>query len=57
LCTKEEAEEAHIELIKKYHPDRISHLGSEFNRIAESKSKEINQAYELVIQYIKNKKT
>jgi len=57
LCTKEEAEEARLELIKKYHPDRISHLGSEFHRIAESKSKEINQAFELVVQHFRKNKS
>lgn len=33
------------ELSKKYHPDRVNNLGSEFIEIAERKMKEINDAY------------
>lgn len=33
------------ELIPKYHPDKVSHLGYEFKIIAEQKTKEINEAY------------
>ena len=36
---------AFLEQIKKYHPDKVSHLGEEFLQIAESKTKEVNAAY------------
>lgn len=36
---------AYREKVKKYHPDMVSHLGVEFQKIAEQKSKEINTAY------------
>ena len=32
-------------LSKKYHPDRVENLGSEFSEIADKKMKEINEAY------------
>lgn len=34
-------------LLQKYHPDRVSHLGEEFQVIAEAKTKEINAAFEV----------
>ena len=34
------------QLIAKYHPDKVHHLGSEFQKIAEQKAKQINEAYE-----------
>jgi hypothetical protein len=36
----------YLEMIKKYHPDKVSHLGDEFKEIAEQKAKMINQANE-----------
>jgi len=32
-------------LSKKYHPDRVNNLGSEFSEIADKKMKNINEAY------------
>lgn len=32
--------------VKKYHPDRVQHLGPEFQAMAEQKLKDINEAYE-----------
>ncbi len=34
------------QLIAKYHPDKVQHLGQEFQRLAESKTREINEAYD-----------
>ena len=36
---------AYRELLSKYHPDRVEHLGREFQEIAEERTKEINRAY------------
>ncbi len=36
---------AYRALISKYHPDKVSGLGDEFQQIAERKSREINNAY------------
>lgn len=37
---------AYRKLSMQYHPDKVSHLGQEFQRVAEEKMKEINQAYD-----------
>ena len=37
---------AYRELVKKYHPDRVSHLGDEFRQLAHKKFLEIQDAYE-----------
>jgi hypothetical protein len=33
-------------LLSKYHPDKVSHLGQEFQEIAADKTKTINEAYD-----------
>ncbi|MCP3874440.1 MAG: DnaJ domain-containing protein, partial [Desulfobacteraceae bacterium] len=33
-------------LSMKYHPDKVSHLGDEFKKVAEEKMKDINAAYD-----------
>ena len=43
--TKEEITNAWKKMIEKYHPDKVSHLGEEFQNYAEKKSKDINKAY------------
>ena len=37
---------AYRELVKKYHPDRVSHLGEEFRELAHKKFLEIQDAYD-----------
>ncbi len=37
---------AYRKLSLQYHPDKVSHLGEEFQRVAEEKMKEINGAYD-----------
>ena len=37
---------AYRELVKKYHPDRVSHLGAEFRDLAHKKFLEIQDAYD-----------
>jgi hypothetical protein len=44
--TKEQIRSKYIDLISLYHPDRVQHLGPELKELAETKSKEINAAYE-----------
>lgn len=43
--TKQEIIEAYKKLIAKYHPDKVSHLGKEFQLFAEKKTKDINKAF------------
>lgn len=44
--TKSQIRKKYLELIAKYHPDKVSDLGQELVELAETKSKQINQAYE-----------
>jgi DnaJ like chaperone protein len=47
-ATEEEIKSKYRELVKKYHPDKVSHLGVEFKELAERKFKEISAAYERI---------
>jgi len=49
--TFEEIKISYRELIIKYHPDKVSHLGSEIIKVAEYETKKLNGAYD----YFKNK--
>jgi len=42
----EDVKKAYRLLSKKYHPDRVSHLGEEFATLASDKFRKINNAYE-----------
>jgi len=48
-ASKEEIKAAYHNMIKKYHPDRVSHLGKEFQDIAKEKAQEINRAYQTLM--------
>lgn len=43
--TKNEIRKSYNNLVMKYHPDRVQHLGEEFKVMSEKKFKEINEAY------------
>ena len=45
-----EVKDAYRELARKYHPDKVSHLGDEFTAVAEEKFKAINDAYQQIKQ-------
>jgi DnaJ like chaperone protein len=45
-ATKDEIKKAYRKLSMKYHPDKVRHLGEEFQKIAEEKMKEINAAHD-----------
>jgi hypothetical protein len=45
-ASQEEVKQAYKRLAGKYHPDKVSHLGEEFQRLAEKRFKEIQEAYE-----------
>jgi DnaJ-class molecular chaperone len=49
-ATIEDTKKAYRSLSKKYHPDRVSHLGSEFVKLANDKFQTINTAYEKIRQ-------
>ncbi len=44
-ASAEEIRQAYRELAAKYHPDKVQHLGEEFQRLAEQRFKEIQAAY------------
>ncbi len=41
----DEIKSAYRELAAKYHPDKVQHLGEEFQKLAEARFKEIEKAY------------
>lgn len=43
--TKKDIKRIYRNLIDKYHPDKVSHLGIEFQEYAQKKTKDINKAY------------
>ena len=45
-ASKEEIHEAYRRLVQQYHPDKVSHLGAEFQELAQQKFVEIQWAYE-----------
>ena len=45
-------ESKYHDLLKQYHPDHVTHLGKEFQIMAEEKTKRLNQAYQIVLAHI-----
>lgn len=45
-ASPEEIRHAYRELANKYHPDKVAHLGDEFQQLAERRFKEIQEAYQ-----------
>ena len=45
-ASKQEIKKAYRDLSKKYHPDKVHHLGKEFQEQAKKKMQEINTAYD-----------
>jgi hypothetical protein len=43
--TKKDISKIYRSLIDKYHPDKVSHLGEEFQKFSHKKTKDINKAY------------
>lgn len=47
-ATDTEVKKAYRKMATKYHPDKVSYLGEEFQKMAEEKFKQLNEAYELI---------
>ena len=47
-ASAEEIKKAYKDNCKKYHPDRVQHLGDEFKTFADEKIKQVNEAYEVL---------
>jgi len=46
MFAAKDVKRAYRELLAKYHPDKVNHLGNEFKSIAEIKTREIVEAYD-----------
>lgn len=51
-ATKDQLKRQYRELVSKCHPDRVNHLDTEFQKLAEEKTKLLNEAYRLLIEII-----
>ena len=49
-ATREEIKSAYRRLVNQYHPDKVAHLGDEFRELAEQRFKEIQEAYNRLVQ-------
>jgi len=47
-ATNEEIKSAYKQKMKEYHPDRVANLGIELKQLAELKTQQINNAYEMI---------
>ena len=47
-ATNDEIKKAYREMAKRYHPDKVSHLGEEHAKIANEKFGKVNEAYEKI---------
>lgn len=45
-ATDDEIKKAYRRMAARFHPDKVSHLGAEFQKMAEEKFKAVNQAYQ-----------
>jgi len=50
-ASPEDIRRAYTRLVQQYHPDKVQHLGVEFQQMAERKTKEINEAHALLKNY------
>jgi DnaJ-domain-containing protein 1 len=47
-ASAETVKKAYRELVNKFHPDKVEHLGEEFKTLAEKRFKQIQQAYQSI---------
>jgi hypothetical protein len=47
---REEIKKAYKQLANKYHPDKVNYLGDEFKKLAEERFKEIQKAYQELME-------
>ncbi|MBI4824674.1 MAG: DnaJ domain-containing protein [Nitrospirae bacterium] len=52
-ATEQEVKQAYRELVKVWHPDRFAH-DAKLQKRAEEKLKEINDAYQRIVDYLNN---
>ena len=49
-ATDKEVKDAYREMVRKYHPDKVEHLGKDFVGVAKEKFQNIQQAYDKIAQ-------
>ena len=49
-ASDEEIKEAYKKALSAYHPDKVDHLGTELQKVAKEKTKEIMDAYETLMK-------
>lgn len=49
-ASSDEIQKAYKQLVNRYHPDKVQHLGEEFRQLAEKRFKEIQQAYQYLVK-------
>lgn len=49
-ATHDEVKKAYRKMARKFHPDKVHHLGEDFQKMAEDKFKMVNEAYENIKQ-------
>ena len=47
-ASEDDVKKAYRKMAMKYHPDKVQHLGSEYEKDAQEKFKKINEAYEQI---------
>ncbi|HKL38066.1 MAG TPA: DnaJ domain-containing protein, partial [Bacteroidales bacterium] len=47
-ASNEEIKKAYRQMANKYHPDKVSHLGEDFQQAANEKFQKVNEAYEKI---------
>jgi len=47
-ASDEEVKKAYRRMAMKYHPDKVTHLGEDFKKVADEKFKKVNEAYEKI---------
>ena len=47
-ASDDEIKKAYRKMAKKFHPDKVSHLGEDFRKVANEKFKKVNEAYEKI---------
>ena len=44
----QEVKKAYRKMANKYHPDKVSHLGKDLQKVAEEKFKSVNNSYQTI---------
>jgi curved DNA-binding protein CbpA len=48
-ATRDQIRTSYKRMMALYHPDKVSHLGPELQEVAQLKARELNRAYELLM--------